>query len=131
MPAQKSVVSELGKTCTKCGNYRIFDGFDKEANGIGGRCSRCRDCRDESRTWERLLRVYGLSKDQFEEMFLKQGHRCKLCGASDITPCVDHDYETGAVRGILCIGCNVALGAYEAMKALGSKLDKYLSGSDV
>ena len=40
------------------------------------------------------------------------GGRCALCGAEKAL-CIDHDHTSGAVRGILCTGCNSSLGALE------------------
>lgn len=52
---------------------------------------------------------YGITEAMVEEMRIAQGGHCKLC------PCVaplriDHDHETGVLRGLLCPGCNSALG---------------------
>jgi hypothetical protein len=66
-----------------------------------------------------LRRTFGLSIEQFNEMLKDQDGRCKLC--KDIflrTPCVDHDHfccegknSCGkCIRGLLCVGCNTALG---------------------
>ena len=38
-----------------------------------------------------------------------QGGRCAACG-QDEPKHVDHDHETGRVRGMLCFLCNQALG---------------------
>ena len=37
-----------------------------------------------------------------------QGGICPLCGIklSSVTPCLDHDHETGLLRGVLCLNCN-------------------------
>lgn len=59
-----------------------------------------------------LARTYGLSQQQYDEMLESQGGGCAICGrrpGKRQLP-VDHDHETGVVRGILCTGCNTALG---------------------
>ena len=46
-------------------------------------------------------------------MIESQNNKCKVC-KTDLEPGkkthVDHDHATGAVRGILCNHCNLALG---------------------
>ena len=37
------------------------------------------------------------------------GPACQVCGAPSEL-CVDHDHETGLVRGLLCLRCNTAEG---------------------
>jgi hypothetical protein len=60
------------------------------------------------------IRRYGVTPERFERLFAAQGRCCAVCKASEPRGVrdwhVDHDHETGAVRGILCITCNIALG---------------------
>lgn len=54
---------------------------------------------------------YGLSLDQFREMESRQAGLCLACGRRPKSPLViDHCHDTGEVRGLLCRGCNTALG---------------------
>lgn len=60
---------------------------------------------------QNLRRNYGLSVEQYEEMFAQQEGRCASCKlSSDERLYVDHDHGTNAVRALLCRGCNTALG---------------------
>ena len=56
-----------------------------------------------------LKRKYGLTLEDFEAMLASQGGGCAICGKPDVDH-VDHDHQTGRVRGILCFRCNVAIG---------------------
>ena len=47
----------------------------------------------------------------FDELVVQQGGVCAICGRPDPEH-VDHDHETGAVRGILCFNCNGGLGQF-------------------
>lgn len=43
-------------------------------------------------------------------MVSAQNGGCAICADVLDTPVVDHDHETGAVRGILCPPCNLMIG---------------------
>lgn len=60
--------------------------------------------------------LYGLTDAQYREMLENQGGLCAICTLPmhpSYGTCVDHDHETGQVRGLLCRSCNVKLGVYE------------------
>jgi hypothetical protein len=61
------------------------------------------------------LKYYNLSQPEFDALFAKQGGLCALCdqalidgGSTHLN--VDHDHETGVVRGLLCHRCNIIIG---------------------
>lgn len=64
-----------------------------------------------------LKSTYGLSQIDFESMWKNQGGSCPICGAllelrkGGYT--VDHDHETGQIRGIFCAACNLGLGGFK------------------
>lgn len=54
-----------------------------------------------------------LTADEYDALSERQGGRCAICG--DVPKgrlVVDHDHETGKVRGLLCNFCNAALGFF-------------------
>ena len=57
-----------------------------------------------------LRRKYGLSMDDFVSMQKAQKGRCAICHQGAKKLGVDHNHETGAVRGLLCSQCNQGLG---------------------
>jgi len=57
-----------------------------------------------------IRRLYGLTLDQYHAMFEAQGELCAVCGDVLSKPYVDHDHDTGHVRGLLCGPCNSAIG---------------------
>ena len=74
----------------------------------------------------KYLSRYGLTGDDYEKLLDKQDNKCAICGATESTGrssklYVDHDHETGEVRGLLCNHCNAGLGMFrdniEALKA--------------
>lgn len=54
-----------------------------------------------------IARKYGLTLDEYHAL----GDSCAICGSTKRL-CVDHDHNTGEVRGLLCNGCNVGLGGF-------------------
>lgn len=58
----------------------------------------------------RLLKVYGISLLQYDQLLTKQKGCCAIClkEASSFTKnlCVDHDHVSGEIRGLLCNYCN-------------------------
>lgn len=76
---------------------------------------------DYSRTYL-LKTLYGLSLDDYQTMLDRQDGACALClkkpGQRNLS--VDHDHETGRVRGLLCQKCNRMLGGFEgSVEVLG------------
>lgn len=61
------------------------------------------------------LRRYGVSPVEYEQMLDLQNGRCGICDDPMVEPHVDHNHETGRVRGLLCERCNLRLGWLEAM----------------
>lgn len=58
--------------------------------------------------------LYGLTKESYLDLANQQGNQCASCGHDatgvEYRLCVDHDHETNEIRGLLCSGCNTALG---------------------
>ena len=78
-----------------------------------------------------LRKRYGISDEIYFEMLAAQGGGCAVCqspepgnGKSGFFD-VDHDHETGFVRGLLCRLCNITLGVLEKHRARLEKLDTY------
>jgi hypothetical protein len=59
---------------------------------------------------KKRFKGYGITLDQFEQMFALQGSACAVCRKTGVTLCVDHCHRTGEIRGLLCRRCNIALG---------------------
>lgn len=73
---------------------------------------------------------YGISQDEYDAMLLSQGGVCKVCFKKNTAGrrlAVDHDHETGAVRGLLCSPCNSALGLLNDDPEIINRASEYLS----
>lgn len=65
-------------------------------------------------THERHIQeTYGISADEYQEIYEAQGGRCFICRRARGLKkklSVDHCHKTGMVRGLLCQPCNKMLG---------------------
>lgn len=69
-----------------------------------------------------------VSKSEYEEMLARQGGVCAICNKRQVSRrlAVDHDHETGQIRGLLCLRCNQALGRFEWSDTVLSNLISYV-----
>src|SRR5574343_1301101 len=81
------------------------------------------------RTRDQTLKRYGWTEADFQRQLHRQNHQCNgcLCAIGRDSARVDHDHETGRVRGLLCDSCNWALGHVKdnpvALRRLMAHLD--------
>jgi hypothetical protein len=93
------------KECFKCKRLLGPKRFYRSKQTIDGLTPYCRECKGVA---DRTSK-YGVSDVDVRSLV---GRSCDACGqVSARTLQVDHDHNTGAVRGFLCGPCNRALGA--------------------
>lgn len=73
------------------------------------------------------LRKYGISRQDYEEMYRNQNGLCAICGQHFEKLFVDHDHETDYVRALLCPQCNFGLGSFSDNENRLRKAAIYLS----
>ena len=127
--------SVAGKCCTKCGTHKSFADYHKSSKASDGKASWCKTCvnsirhenrkrtytPENKRKWQIKTR-YGMTVEQVEEMRLAQGGACAVC-KKPLGKChIDHDHNTGKVRGLLCHRCNVMIGGWDDKEWLASAL---------
>lgn len=85
-----------------------------------------------------LKRKFGISLDRYEAMLASQGGGCAICGSKKpggprrgLTFAVDHDHITGAVRGLLCLMCNSAIGFLKDRIDLIEQAAAYVRGESI
>lgn len=69
---------------------------------------------EKNRNWTPLAK-YGISAHDYDMLLAAQGGVCAVCQKDGRDRLgrrlhVDHDHETGVVRGLLCTRCNNAIG---------------------
>jgi recombination endonuclease VII/cytochrome c554/c'-like protein len=78
-----------------------------------------------------LRRTFGISNDDYDEFLRRQGGGCAVCGRppGKSSLHIDHDHDSGQIRGLLCVGCNNALGQFQDSADLLARAADYLDGS--
>jgi len=72
--------------------------------------------RNRNKTYEEQrisrIRSYGITVEDYNRMLEEQNGGCYICGQQDSNRAlsIDHDHNTGKVRGLLCSNHNRALG---------------------
>lgn len=136
------------KTCTNCGDEKPLDDFYPLKSGVGRRATagtfgECKQCnRERAKEWQRARRaadpeysrrvamrtLYGIGPEDYERLLAAQSGGCAICGTQRPGGRgqrfhVDHHHDTGKVRGLLCHGCNTAVGA------LGEDVDRLMAAA--
>mgnify|MGYP001496370973 CR=1 FL=1 len=61
-----------------------------------------------------LIKEYGITLDDYNNLLEKQNYKCAICGRNFKDAIkglyIDHNHETGKIRGLLCLQCNSAIG---------------------
>ena len=135
------------KKCSDCQVEKPLDDFHKNSNRPPhNRAGRCKPCAAVySANWyqankDRLIprmrktayaRRYKFTVEEYEILLAEQGNGCAICkaitGSNGKRLSVDHNHQTGVVRGLLCDDCNIGLGKFKDNPSLLAKAINYLS----
>lgn len=118
----RSTPDGLAAYCKPCLTTKVRDYQDRNREAVRERARSRRRARAGSEELRRMdrdahLRRIGFTAAEADEMLAAQGGICAVCGTDDprgrhATFVVDHDHESGAVRGMLCNACNIGLGKF-------------------
>lgn len=94
------------------------------------------DCEKKYRDVEKARetawkRRYGISREDYNTLFSLQNYCCAICLTKEVGRGhtyfhVDHDHNTGRVRGLLCDKCNRGLGYFNDNSSLLERASRYL-----
>lgn len=119
------------KQCRVCGNTKDVSEFYKRTKAKDGYQSRCKECSNgEVKTWRNhnyrhgdpsrvkaklrhAARQYGLTPERWHALHDAADGKCGICGKETHDLCIDHDHQTGEIRGLLCDPCNTGLGLFK------------------
>lgn len=66
-------------------------------------------CRKEEARRVRLDSIFSITPEEYAQILAEQGGGCGICGRAPTVGkrhAVDHDHQSGFVRGLLCYPCN-------------------------
>jgi hypothetical protein len=117
----------MTKVCTKCKVDRpVSEFYPRKNRGPNALTSWCKVCLfalrrghhskkprqrgDYMRLWH-----YGITPEVYEAMLLRADGRCECCGGpfAGGVPQIEHNHQTGRVRGLVCHKCNRAIAVIE------------------
>jgi Recombination endonuclease VII len=115
--------------CPRCRKTKPRSEFwlsSTNSSGLQSHCKPCQRTRVRKHSRRRHLRLaYGMTPEDYQAMVKKQKGLCPICLHKRRLH-VDHDHETGVVRGLLCSGCNSAVGLLDQPRRLRRAM-KYLN----
>jgi len=106
------------KRCARCKETKEISQFYSNKSRPDSRDDWCKSCRKAYRKShpksysaeyqrKRKLKLYGMTEEEWQRLSKLP---CPICLKTGQTMCIDHDHTTGKARGVLCSGCNRALG---------------------
>lgn len=100
-----------GRICKRCNQLKPLDRFTVSGNGS-------RYCNEGCFTAFNREQTYGLAAGTAEVVFAQFEELCAICGVTESAGnqkglVVDHCHASGAIRGLLCRHCNVAIGMFK------------------
>jgi hypothetical protein len=104
------------KQCRRCRKVKNAGRFSVHYRIGDGLSNWCKECTSEHCTKTNKRRKYGMDDSAIVAMLSSQGNACAIClrqitfGERKNNFHIDHDHQTGSVRGILCETCNPGLG---------------------
>jgi len=130
-------VADGSKRCKTCGVVKPLGDFSPQRGALDGHRNDCKPCNSERvMRWRdanqdraldaHLRRTFGITLAEYRELLVAQGGVCACCGEPPTVALgipsrrqgravrprlvVDHDHETGEIRGLLCSPCNRGIG---------------------
>lgn len=118
------MTSQDTKECRVCGEEKYVTDFYHRNKKEGTYRHDCKECVKERSAKQEydsgyfrahhLMKTYGITLEQYDEMLEAQDGGCAICKTTDPRGKgrfhVDHCHDTGAVRGLLCQTCNQGIG---------------------
>jgi hypothetical protein len=116
---RSTVGAGVFRYCPECKQLARAESAERKNIARRERWQNDPDYRERSKAISRRSR-YGITSEQYADMLAVQSGVCAVCAkppdpngirsASRLH--VDHDHQTGLVRGLLCLNCNRGIGYF-------------------
>ena len=112
------------KVCTVCKESlpaSAFRNYRWSSTGLTSACKKCMSIK-------KIIAKYNISDTTYLSLLKKQDNKCAICGQppGKRELSVDHNHQTGEVRGLLCDNCNLGLGNFQDSPFLLNKAISYV-----
>lgn len=128
------------KCCKNCGVTKSLHQFQKDSSkkdGLRPECKRCTSTRRKLLLSKDTIRQRNLEKNfgkgalnTYAKLFDEQKGVCAICASPENGRykhlSVDHNHETGIIRGLLCNNCNRGIGLLRDNAELLRKAASYV-----
>lgn len=118
-PTSEGLKPRLASACKQCTVQKVM--YYNRDNA---------DAQNRRNYVARLKREYGITMAEYEALVQKQDGLCAICRfppREGHRLAVDHDHETGQIRGLLCDRCNLVLGMLESSPGALQRATEYLN----
>lgn len=120
----------MERECNACHNALSDDNFPLNSKGLRGRGNKCNPCgakyqqnkRSSNPLYQRSVKFKVSEKEIADVLSIGSCEICGLPGAKH----VDHNHDTGEIRGLLCSTCNSGLGLFKDCAAILTVAANYL-----
>lgn len=154
-------IDNIIKVCVKCGESKPLSLFHKRGNNkYRNDCSNCvkeygklyraknkEIISEKKRIYHKinphikrkshLKKEFNLTLEDYTKMLNAQFGKCKICGIDKVDNRqhkhfhIDHNHNTGKIRGLLCSKCNTLLGASKDNIDILKNAIKYLEENNI
>ena len=107
------MINKKCAVCSKSFNVRSSNSLKKYCSEV------CKErYKPQQNKIQKLKSTYGISLEAYRSMLETQQNRCAICStkidgnvnSDELRAFVDHNHQTGKVRGLLCVHCNSIVG---------------------